>query len=89
LLGDIYVLGVEACGNNDLAKYGLYWIAADQYEKAKSLDSSLTTMINEKVTTIYRLFPDADYLSRNNLKVGDSFNVDCIANQSTTVKVKP
>lgn len=89
LRGEIYFHSADECGVTELEKYGIYWIAADQYEKAKSLDPGVAALADEKIKIISGYFPDAEFLGRNNLRVGDTYNVICWIARPTTIKVKP
>lgn len=86
LIGDMYAASAGDCGDNDLTKKVAYWAAVDQYYKAKKADSELTELVNKRVATYNKYFPTTETIFFYDLKEGDSYQVDCWINETTTVR---
>ena len=87
LIGAIYA-GSEPCGDDDIAKKALYWIAVDNFVKAKQVDNELAEIANKSINAYSQHFPDTETLFFHGLKVGDRYSVDCWINETTIVKTR-
>ncbi|MDR0558646.1 MAG: hypothetical protein LBG92_00605 [Prevotellaceae bacterium] len=79
-----YVLGmayaqVTGCGDDEVSKSSVYWIAVDQLVKAKQLDPSLAAEANKSISLFSQHFP----------LQGDAFFLDLLDGQKYTVKCGP
>ncbi|MFZ1692593.1 MAG: hypothetical protein WAT74_05265 [Flavobacteriales bacterium] len=69
--------------------WGVYWLAYDYYQRARSLDPSVADKASERMGSCNARFPEKQDLFFRNLKEGESFQVTCGGlNESTTVRVK-
>lgn len=87
LIGDIY-LASEPCGNDEVAKKALYWIAVDQFAKAKQVDPELSQIANKRIVTYSQHFPDTETIFFHGLKEGSRYTVDCWINETTTIRTR-
>jgi len=87
LIGAIYA-DSEPCGDDDIAKKALYWIAVDNFVKAKRIDNELVDIANKSINAYSQHFPDTETLFFHGLKVGDRYSVDCWINETTIVRTR-
>jgi tetratricopeptide (TPR) repeat protein len=88
LLGTAYA-GVPGCGDDEVGKRAIYWVAVDQYTKAKQLDPSLAPEANKLINTYSQHFPTIDDAFFLNLLDGDKYEVKCgPINETTIVRTK-
>ncbi len=87
LIGAIYA-DSEPCGNDDIAKKALYWIAVDQFVKAKQVDNELAEIANKSIVAYSQHFPDTETVFFHGLKEGDRYTVGCWINETTTIRTR-
>ena len=85
LIGAIYA-GSEPCGDDDIAKKALYWVAVDYFAKAKQVDNELANIANKSINAYSQHFPDTETLFFHGLKIGDRYSIDCWINETTIVR---
>lgn len=85
-IGDLYASSAKKCGDNDLTKKVAYWVAVDNYIKAKRTDPSLTEVANKRITTYKAYFPQMEVLFFYNMNEGDEYTVGCWINEKTKVR---
>jgi len=86
LIGDMYAASAEECGDNDLTKKVAYWAAVDKYVQAKNADPELAELANKRIATYSKYFPQMDKIFFHDLKVGDTYKVECWINETTKVR---
>lgn len=86
LIGDLYASSAKQCGDNDLTSKVAYWVAVDKYIKARNVDPSQSDLANTKINTFSQYFPNTETIFFYDLKVGDTYTVECWINESTTVR---
>lgn len=86
IIGDLYALSAKDCGDNDLTKKVAYWVAVDQYARAKRTDPDLTDAANKKISIYSAYFPQGELLFFYDLKEGDTYKVECWINETTTIR---
>ena len=86
LIGDMYAASAKDCGDNDLTSKVAYWAAVDKYIKAKSVDPSVSELATTKINTFSQYFPATETIFFYDLKKGDSYEVGCWINETTTVR---
>lgn len=86
LIGNCYVATAKNCGKNDFEQSAVYWIAVDQYQKAKKVDSTIADMANRMINSYSKYFPNTETIFFNDYKDGDSFKIGCWINGTTTVR---
>jgi tetratricopeptide (TPR) repeat protein len=87
LIGDAIASAKGQC-NDDLGGASVYWLAVDYYAKAKGVDSSLAEKANAKIGTYSKYFPEISDVFKLTLKEGDSYQIGCWINESTTVRAR-
>lgn len=86
LIGDLYASSAKICGGDELKDKVVYWVAVDKYLKAKSIDPSVTDLAKTKINTYTQYFPNTETIFFFDLVKGDSYQVECWINESTTVR---
>ncbi|MBK6343254.1 MAG: hypothetical protein IPF41_11865 [Flavobacteriales bacterium] len=87
LIGNAIAAQAGGCEVPD--SWGAYWLAYDYYQRARSLDPSVSDKASERMGSCNARFPTKEELFFRNMKEGDSFQVGCGGlNESTTVRVK-
>lgn len=87
LIGAIYA-GSEPCGDDDIAKKALYWIAVDNFAKAKQVDNELAEIANKSINAYSQHFPDTETIFFHGLKVGGRYTVGCWINETTIIRTR-
>ena len=92
-IGDLYTSAVSDCSGSELGRSdkAVYWVAVDQYQKAKEVDSSVASTANSKIETYRKYFPSQeDIFYRDDWTEDSSFTVDygCYSwiDETTTVR---
>ena len=85
-IGDLYAESAKKCGSNDLTSKVAYWVAVDEYIKAKKADPELTDAMNKRIAIYKAHFPTTETLFFYNLKAGDSYTVPCWINEKTIAR---
>jgi tetratricopeptide (TPR) repeat protein len=90
--GDAYILLGSVYGSstsifdNPFMKKTVYWLAVDMFQKAKSVDPSVSEKANSLITNYSAYFPSVEDVFFNSLQEGQSFNIGGWINRSTTVR---
>ncbi|MDR3245144.1 MAG: tetratricopeptide repeat protein, partial [Prevotellaceae bacterium] len=89
LLGTAYA-GVPGCGDDEVSKRSVFWVAVDQFIKAKQFDINLADEANKAINTYSQHFPtQADAFMERNILDGAKYEVKCgPINEITTVRTK-
>lgn len=85
LLGDAFISSRENLGDA-LKQRAAFWSAADQYEKAASVDPSVAAEANEKLVESSDQFLHQEDIFFLDMKEGDSYMVGGCINEYTTVR---
>lgn len=89
-IGDLYVTAVSECGSFEPEDRAVYWLAVDQYERARSVDPSVASQASQKISTYRNSFPSQENLFFKGWEPGQSYNINygCYSwiGQSTTVR---
>jgi len=87
LLGNIWA--AQKCGNDDIAKKAVFWVAVDYFNRAKSIDPSLTEEANKFINTYTQHFPLQQDAFFYDIKDGDTYTVSCIGlTEQTRVRTR-
>ncbi len=86
MIGDMYASSADQCGDNDLTSKAAYWAAVDKYQKAKEIDNTVADEANNRINTYKKYFPRKETVFFHDLEVGDSYEVECWINETTTVR---
>jgi len=84
-LGDAIVYSRDNLGD-DFEQRAAFWVAADKYAKAKSVDPSVTAEANKKLNDYANQYPNNEEVFFRDLKDGDSYQVKGCINEYTTVR---
>ena len=86
LIGRMYAASSEMCGDNEIAKKSVFWVAVDKFNEAKRIDPSVAGDANKSISTYTQYFPAGETIFFHNLKVGDNYKVECWINETTTIR---
>jgi tetratricopeptide (TPR) repeat protein len=75
LMGNIWA--GQKCGDNDIAKKAVFWVAVDYFNKAKSADPSLAEDANKFINSYSQYFPMQQDAFFYDLQDGDTYTVSC------------
>ncbi len=84
LKGDAIASAAANCSGEKLAG-SPYLLAVDYYNKARSVDNSVSDKASQKASGYKKYFPTNENVFFNNLNVGDSYTVECYG-ESTTIR---
>ncbi len=87
LIGDMYASSSSVCGD-DFEKQTVFWAAVDKYQKARSIDSSVSDEAGRKIGTYSPYMPSKDDCFFRGLAEGSSIRVECWIQESTTVRCR-
>jgi tetratricopeptide (TPR) repeat protein len=86
-IGDLYASSGSRCGSGTgFESQVVTWAAVDMYEKAKSVDGSVTGKANSQIAKYKQYMPSKEECFFRNIKEGDSFKVNCWINETTKVR---
>jgi len=85
ILGDAIIASRSVLGE-DVRQRSAFWVAADQYSKAASVDPSVGDEAWQKLSDSTAQFPDREELFFLDLQDGDPYLVEGCINQNTTVR---
>ncbi len=85
LLGDAFIAYRDSLGD-DFQQRTAFWVAADKYKKAASVDPSLTEDTNKKISEFAGQYPNNEDIFFLDLKDGDPYLVEGCINENTTVR---
>ncbi|MBR3947195.1 MAG: tetratricopeptide repeat protein [Bacteroidales bacterium] len=86
LIGRVYAAGGKGCGNDAFENKWVYWVVVDQFQKAKSVDPSVTEEANKLISTYSAYFPKASDAFWADMKEGATVTVGCWINETTTAR---
>ncbi|MDR0295513.1 MAG: tetratricopeptide repeat protein [Prevotellaceae bacterium] len=75
LLGNCWA--AQRCGDDEIAKKAVFWVAVDFFNKAKSADPSLTEEANKFINNCSQHFPLQEDIFFHDLTIGDIYTVNC------------
>jgi len=77
----------SACASSDVCKAkAIYWLAVDYYNKAKSVDPSISDKANGKIASYKKYFPTKEDCFFIGVKDGDTVEVGCWIGESTKAR---
>ncbi len=88
LIGEMYAASAEDCGDDDFTKKVAYWVAVDEFIKARDAaeDPTVEERARELIRTYRQYFPDNELIFFHGYSEGDSYRVQCWINQTTRVR---
>jgi len=89
-IGDLYVSAVQGCGSFEREDRAVYWLAADYFERAAARDEGSVSQARSRLSTIRRLFPNAEDKFFKKWNTGEDFRIDygCYTWIGETTKVR-
>jgi len=85
LIGDLYIKSSDLCNSLEIPA-AIYWVAVDKYQKARAIDATCTEEANRKIGIYSAYFPNQENVFFYNYFEGNSYNVGCWINETTTVR---
>lgn len=85
IIGDMYASSTD-CGTDACSKKAIYWLAVDYYNKAKSVDPSVSSSANSKIATYTKYFPTTNDCFFLGTTAGDTYEIGCWINESTKAR---
>jgi tetratricopeptide (TPR) repeat protein len=86
LIGNLYASSSKICASNEFEQKAIYWVAVDQFLKAKSADSTVTEEANRLINQYIPYFPNKENAFFYGFTAGNSYTVGCWINESTKVR---
>lgn len=87
MIGDMIAGSSSACNIDDACKKkALYWLATDYYQKAKSVDPSITEKANNKIASYQPYYPTKEECFFLGIKDGDTVEIGCWIGESTKAR---
>lgn len=86
LIGDAYAASSKDCGEDELGKKAGYWAAVDKYVQAKRLDPSVAEVADKRIGATSAAFPTQETIFFHGKNVGDTYQVGCWINETTTIR---
>lgn len=87
LEGDIIFAMSGQCDDGALGARSVYWLAADYYARAKSIDPSVSDAATKKIAVAKGQFPSKEDIFKVTKKEGETFIVPCLG-EETTIRVR-
>lgn len=88
LLGNAYALASSSCGSTNFEKASVYLAAVDQFNKAKSVDQSVTERANEMINNYSRYFPNTEDAFFEGYTDGQTYTIKCWVGETTTIRTR-
>lgn len=88
LIGNLYASSSYICNEDELRQKSVFWVAVDQFIKAKTIDTSLTSEANELINRYTQYFPDSEDAFFYRISEGQEYNVGCWINEKTRVRIR-
>ena len=85
-IGDLYMSTSNSCGDDDCTKKYGFWAATDMYQKAKSVDSSIATQADKKLSAAKKYYPVAKDCFFIGVQKGQSVTVGGWIGAQTTAR---
>ncbi|MFP4023801.1 MAG: tetratricopeptide repeat protein [Thiohalospira sp.] len=86
LLGNIYANASKSCGEKEFEQEAVYWVAVDQFMKAKKIDTDLADEADKYIEAYKPHFPNQEDAFFEGYSNGDTYTVGCWINEKTTVR---
>jgi tetratricopeptide (TPR) repeat protein len=87
LEGDVIFSMSSQCDDGALGARSVYWLAADYYARAKSVDPSVSETASKKIAAAKGQYPSKEDIFQFSKKEGESFTVPCLG-ETTTIRIR-
>ncbi|MCU4157720.1 hypothetical protein J1N10_17225 [Carboxylicivirga sp. A043] len=88
LIGNIYAQESTKYGDNDFEHQTVYWVAIDQYKKAKSVDPDCQQEADKQINLYSQYLPDKETGFFHGIQEGDMYTIGSWINEKTTVRYR-
>lgn len=88
LIGNLYASSSAICNENEFQQRSVFWVAIDQFVKAKSIDTSKTAEANELINRYSQYFPNVEDAFFYGYQEGQEYTVGCWINEKTKVRTR-
>ncbi|MFO7658317.1 MAG: tetratricopeptide repeat protein [Bacteroidales bacterium] len=88
LIGSAYAASSTSCGSDQFERSAVYWAAVDKFNKAKSVDPTITDRANEQIERYTAAFPNNEEAFFRELTNGQEYTVGCWINEKTVVRTR-
>lgn len=75
------------CDDGALGARSVYWLAADYYARARSMDPSVSELASRKIASAASQYPSKEEIFQFTKKEGESFTVPCLG-ETTTIRAR-
>jgi len=90
LIGRLYASSGPRCGSGrGWNSQIVTWPAIDMWNKAKSVDASVTGEANKMIAKYRKFMPTKEDIFLRGLKEGQSFKIGCWINTKTVIRAAP
>lgn len=86
LKGNCYAASYKSFSKDDFENSTVFWVAVDNFVRAKSVDSEQTDKANELIRKYSQYFPPNDQIFFRTLEVGNSYTIGGWINERTTIR---
>ncbi|MEF8812083.1 MAG: hypothetical protein V5A47_14240, partial [Bacteroidales bacterium] len=86
LIGRLYAESTEECGEEEFEQKAVLWAAVDKFQKAKQVDSDIADEAQGYIDSYRPRFPDKKDIFFQNYEIGDTYQIGCWINETTTVR---
>ncbi len=88
LIGNIYAQESKNYGSNDFEHKTVYWVALDQYKKAKNIDPQCSSEAEKQINLYSQYMPDKETGFFHGIQEGQSYTVGSWINEETVVRYR-
>ncbi len=88
LIGSVYAAESKRYGTNEFENSTVYWIAIDNFIKAKNVDSSCAEEASKQIALYTPYIPDKETGFFHGLSEGDTYNIGSWINEETKVRFR-
>jgi hypothetical protein len=88
LIGNLYATSSYICNKDELQQKSVFWVAVDQFIKAKNVDTSLAIRANDLISRYMQYFPNAEDAFFYGISEGQEYTVGCWINEKTRIRLR-
>jgi tetratricopeptide (TPR) repeat protein len=86
LIGKMYANSLKECGKDQFEQKTVLWAAVDKFIKAKNVDPSIAEEADSYINSYRPRFPTKKEIFFHNLEMGNTYEIGCWINETTTVR---
>ncbi|HBB92019.1 MAG TPA: hypothetical protein DC042_09945 [Bacteroidales bacterium] len=88
MLGQVYIAARDQIFTDDWDKSTVFWVAVDQFIKAKTIDPEVMDEANNLINSYSQYFPNNELVFFRTLRDGDTITVGGWINETTKVRAR-